>query len=97
MSKANMKTAYELALERLGAATPIKKLTLEQKKQLAEVDSQYAAKVAERELALREQIGKATGQGDFEKAEQLQQELARERRSLQAELEKQKEEVRQRR
>ena len=51
-----MKTAYELAMERLNKTTPPqKKLTAAQKKQLAELDSQYAAKVAEREIFLKGQ------------------------------------------
>jgi len=90
-----MKTAYELAMERLSKAAPVKKLTDEQKKSLAELDSQYAAKVAERELALKEEINQATVQGDLEKAEQLAKRLAAERRSLQADLEARKEKVRQ--
>ena len=45
-----MKSSYELAMERLNKTAPAKKLTTEQKQQLAEIDSQYAAKIAEREI-----------------------------------------------
>jgi len=49
-----MKTAYELAMERLASKEPERKLTPEQKKKLAEVDETYRAKIAEREtLSLR--------------------------------------------
>ena len=55
----NMKTAYELAMERLGKTAPTVKLTAGQKKQLAELDSQYAAKIAEREIALKDEINQS--------------------------------------
>ena len=90
-----MKTAYELAMERLGKTAPTIKLTAEQKKQLAELDSQYAAKIAEREIALNDEIGKVAATGDVEKVEALQQQLINERKKLQAELEEKKERVRQ--
>jgi septin family protein len=90
-----MKTAYELAMERLSKAAPATKLTNAQKKQLAELDSKYTAKIAEREIALRDEIAKAAAAGDSEKVEMLQQQLVKERKSLQAGLEEKKEQVRQ--
>ena len=45
-----MKSSYELAMERLNKSAPTTKLTADQKKQLAELDSQYAAKIAQREI-----------------------------------------------
>ena len=89
-----MKTAYELAMERLSKAAPVKRLTDEQKLQLAELDSQYAAKIAEREISLHNEIAQAAGQGDLEKVEQLEKRLATERKTLQAELESKKDKVR---
>ncbi|HVU27997.1 MAG TPA: hypothetical protein VHG71_09710 [Verrucomicrobiae bacterium] len=88
-----MKSAYELAMERLNKTAPVIKLNNEQKKQLAELDSKYAAKIAEREIALKDEIAKA--EGDFEKVESLQQQLLSERKKLQTELEEKKEIVRQ--
>ena len=64
-----MKTAYELAMERLGKTAPTVKVTAGQKKRLAELDSQYAAKTAERELALKDEIARVAAAGDFEKVE----------------------------
>ena len=90
-----MKTAYELAMERLSKAVPATKLTSAQKKQLAELDSTYAAKIAGREIALQDEISKAAVAGDSEKVETLQQQLVKERKSLQAALEEKKEQVRQ--
>jgi hypothetical protein len=90
-----MKTAYELAMERLNKTAPTIKLTGAQKKQLAELDSRYAAKIAEREIALKDQMGQAAASGDFEKTEKLEQQLAKERKALQTELKEKKEAVRQ--
>ena len=90
-----MKSAYELAMERLNKSAPAPRLTDGQKKQLADLDSKFAAKIAEREIALTEEITKAAAAGEFEKAEQLQQQLVNERKALQAEREEKKEKVRQ--
>ena len=90
-----MKSAYELAMERLNKVSPTVKLTAEQKKQLADLDSRYAAKIAEREISLKGEIEKAVGAGDVEKAEQLQGLLLEEKKKLQTELEEKKERVRQ--
>ena len=89
-----MKTAYELAMERLNKASPAVKLTAAQRKQLAELDSRYSAKIAEREISLQDEITRATAAGDAEKMKLAQKQLTVERKSLQAELEEKKEKVR---
>jgi len=89
-----MKSAYELAMERLNKASPTAKLTNAQKKQLADLDSKYAATIAGREIALKDEITKAAQRGEFEKVEQLEQRLLNERKKLQAELEEKKEAMR---
>ena len=89
-----MKTAYELAMERLNKTAPTVKLSAEQKRLLAELDSTYAAKLAEREIALKDEMARVSATGDFEKVETLQQQLVNERKKLQAELEEKKERVR---
>lgn len=91
-----MKSAYELAMERLNKSAPTVKLTDHQKQEMAELDSQYAAKVAEREIFLKGQIAKAMGEGDYGAIEQLEKQLQSERKTLAAELEEKKEGVRQR-
>jgi hypothetical protein len=91
-----MKSAYELAMERLNKSAPTVKLTDKQKKEIAELDSKYQAKVAEREIGLKSEITKAATQGDYEAMEKLEQQLSAERRKLQTELEEKKEQVRQR-
>jgi hypothetical protein len=87
-----MKTAYELAMERLSKNAPAVKLSDAQKKELAELDSRYAAKIAEREIALNDEMAKAAG--DPAKEESLREQLIRERKKLQAELEDKKEQAR---
>ncbi|MEY2467033.1 MAG: hypothetical protein QOD03_1554 [Verrucomicrobiota bacterium] len=90
-----MKSSYELAMERLNKSSPTTKLTAAKKKELAELDSKYAAKIAEREIALKDDINKAANAGDAEKIQQIQQQLVHDRKSLQAELEEKKEKARQ--
>ena len=67
-----MKTAYELAMDRLNKSSPAIKLTAEQKKQLAELEMECAAKIAGREITLKGAIDQAMNSGEAEKAAQLQ-------------------------
>jgi hypothetical protein len=90
-----MKSAYELAMERLNKSSPGQKLTDKQKAELAELDSRYKAKLAEREIFLKDEITKAVAKGDFESIDQLEKQLVSDRKSLAAELEEKKEKVRQ--
>jgi hypothetical protein len=89
-----MKSAYELAMERLNKASPTVKLTVEQKKEIAELESKCAAKIAERELFIKGEIAKAVNKGDFEAVEQLEKQLVSDRKSIQADLEEKKAKVR---
>jgi hypothetical protein len=91
-----MKSAYELAMERLDKSSPATaKLTDAKKKQLAELDSKYKAKFAEREIFLKDELAAATAKGDFEAVAQLEKQLTSERKSMASELEEKKEKVRQ--
>lgn len=90
-----MKTAYELAMERLSKSAPVVKLTDDQKKQIAELESQCAAKIAERELFLKGEITKAVDKGDDEAIQQLEKQLVSDRKSIRADFEEKKEKVRQ--
>ena len=89
-----MKTAYELAMERLSKGAPAIKLTAEQKQEIAELESKTAAKIAERDLFLKGEITKAIDRNDDAAVEQLEKQLVMERKALRAELEAQKEKVR---
>ncbi len=88
-----MKSAYEIAMERLNRTAPSVKLSDAQKRELAELDSQYAAKIAAREIALKGEIAAAAD--DLEKESALREQLATDRKKLQAELEDKKEAIRQ--
>ena len=89
-----MKSAYELAMERLEKASPSISLTEDQKKEIAEVDSLYRAKIAEKEVFLKDQIRKAQGAGNLEEAESLEKQLASDIRRLQEDCEAKKEKLR---
>jgi hypothetical protein len=89
-----MKSSYELAMERLSKTAPAAKLSDEQKKQLAELDSKYAAKIAEREIFLKGELRAAAEKGDAEAYTQIEKQLVSERKTFQAELEEKKEKVR---
>ena len=82
-----MKSAYELAMERLQKASPSLSLTEQQKKELAEIDSKYRAKIAEKELFLRDQIRKAQTEGKVDEIDSLEKQLASDVRRLQEECE----------
>src|SRR5713101_7111415 len=92
--RSKMKSAYELAMERLEKASPSISLTEDQKKEIAEVDSTYRAKIAEKEVFLKDQISKAQSAGNFEETESLERQLASEIRRLQEDCETKKEKLR---
>ena len=89
-----MKSAYELAMERLAKDQPIVTLTDDQKKQLAEVESTFKARIAEKELFLKGEIQKAQGSGKFDEVESLEKQLANEIKRLQEDCEAKKEKLR---
>ena len=89
-----MKSAYELAMERLAKDAPVVSLTDDQKRELAEVDSTYRAKIAEKEVFLKDQIAKAQSAGKFEEVESLEKQLATEIRRLNEDCEAKKEKLR---
>jgi uncharacterized protein YydD (DUF2326 family) len=89
-----MKSAYELAMERLQKTAPSVSLTEEQKKQIAEVDANFRAKIAEREVFLKDQIAKARSGGKVEEVDELEKQLVSEVRRLQSDCEEKKEKLR---
>lgn len=90
-----MKSAYELAMERLSKQSPSVTLTAAQKKELAELDTLYRAKLAEREIFLIGERDAALAKGDTDAVSQIERQLASERRRLEAECDEKKERVRQ--
>ena len=89
-----MKSAYELAMERLEKESPTQELSDELKAKLAEVSKVYEAKIADREVFLNGEIAKAELAGEFEQIEQLNKQLASDRKVLEDELEEKKNEIR---
>ena len=89
-----MKSAYELAMERLEKKAPSVLLTEEQKQQIAEIDSTFKALIAERELFLKGEIDKATAAGSSDEVESLRKQLTIEVRRLQEDAEDKKEKLR---
>ena len=89
-----MKSAYELAMERLEKSKPTIALTGDQKRELAEIDASCKAKVAEKELLLRGEIEKARDNGDFEEMEKVEKQLVMETARLREDCEARKEKLR---
>jgi hypothetical protein len=88
-----MKSAYELAMSRLEKSEPTRSLNDEQKKALAEIDSEYAARIAERKIFLEGEIVKAFS--DELTMHDLRRQLAGEIASLEEKRELKKERLRQ--
>jgi tRNA uridine 5-carbamoylmethylation protein Kti12 len=89
-----MKSAYELAMERLEKASPSISLTEGQTREIAEIDSVYRAKIAEREVFLKDQIRNAQIAGNLEEVQSLEKQLISDIRRLQDECEAKKEKLR---
>ena len=89
-----MKSAYELAMERLEKSAPTLQLTDDQKAQLAEIDSTYRARIAEKELFLQGKIDEAGLKGSFAEFEELEKQLTSEIRRLQEDCETKKAKLR---
>ena len=81
-------------MERLEKESPTQELTDEQKAKLAELSKVYEAEIADREVFLNGEMEKAEAAGEFEQIEQLNKQLASERKVLEAELEVKKNELR---
>ncbi len=89
-----MKSAYELAMERLEKGAPSVVLTEGQKSRLAEIDSSFKAKIAEKELFLQEKLREARASGNLDEAQKIEEQLARELRRLRDDCEEKKEKLR---
>jgi hypothetical protein len=87
-----MKSAYELAMSRLEKGSPSRPLTEEQKKALAEIDSEQDARIAERRIFLEGEMAKATG--DEHALAELRRQLAREIALIEEKRESKKEKIR---
>lgn len=91
-----MKSAYELAMERLSQSEPknSKPLTPQQKERLAEIDRVYQGKLAEREIFLKKQLDEVLAAQKFEEVEKIRKQLVSERARFEEDREAEKERVR---
>jgi hypothetical protein len=90
-----MKSAYELAMERLAKADPAAApLNAGQKARLAEIDRVYQGKLAEREIFLKQQLNAALAARKLDEADQVRKQIASEKARLEEEREDEKERVR---
>ena len=89
-----MKSAYELAMERLNKVAPTVTLTAAQKRQIAELEAEYKAKIADLEISLGGKSSTARAAGDEGSGAELERLLVVERKKLQDRLEELKDEVR---
>ena len=87
-----MKSSYELAMERMGGGD--KPLSEEQKVKIAEIDSKYKAKIAERKIFLEKSVQDALAKGSHEEADEARKILAKEVNSLEEKAESEKEKIR---
>ncbi len=84
-----MKSSFELAMERLGGS--LKKLTEEQKKAIAEIESKYKSKIAQVQIASEDRLKKVK---EDEELDKIMKQTASEIASLQEKCESEKKKVR---
>ncbi len=91
-----MKSAYELAMERLAKSDPQASapLSAAQKSRLAEIDTIYKGRLAEREIFLKKQLDEAYVAQNAEEVQKIDRQIAGERTRLEEEREAEKEQVR---
>ena len=89
-----MKSALELAMERMDGGGVPAALSREQKEKLAEVERGLKAGIAEVEIMSRQGIVEARAQGDVERLKELEEGRRDEIRRLSEKAEKKKREIR---
>ena len=88
-----MKSSYELAMERMAGGDD-KPLSEEQKAKIAEIDSKYKAKIAERKIFLEKNLSDAQAQGNEEEITLIRRQLNDEIFELEAKSESEKDKIR---
>jgi ABC-type enterochelin transport system substrate-binding protein len=87
-----MKSAYELAMSRLEKTAPSLELSVDQKRMLAEIDSEFEARIAEQRIFIDGEIAKTFA--DDARVAELRKQLASEIASLEEKREVKKDKVR---
>lgn len=86
-----MKSAYELAMERLEKTSgPAKKLSEEQRAEIAHIEKVYEARLAETRLDFDQKMGSAASVAELE---ELQQQLSQKITELEQERDRKKEAI----
>ena len=88
-----MKSSYELAMERMGGGDN-KPLSDEQKAKIADIDSKYKAKIAERKIFLEKNLSDAQAQGNADEIDLIRRQLNDEIAELEAKSETEKDKIR---
>lgn len=88
-----MKSAYELAMERMGGSDD-KPLDDNQKEKIAQIETRYKAKIAERKIFLEKSVEDALAKGDQAEAEEARKILSQEIISLEEKAESEKDKIR---
>jgi hypothetical protein len=83
-------------MERLGKSEPTLTLTKVQKAEIADIESLYKSRLAQKEIAMNGEIDAAEAAGQFEKAFEGRKQLVIERAKLEEEKEAKKDLVRNR-
>ncbi len=90
-----MKSAYELAMERLQEEEPATQpLSDETKKALADIDEKFDAKLAEREIFLSQQLETATSKGEMIEADAIRKQISNEKARIEDDRETAKDRIR---
>lgn len=89
-----MKSAYELAMERLQQQAPSKPLTEAQKAELADLESLFKSRIAQLEIEIGDEIQSAQASEDFAQVDELRARLTTQKARLEEEKDARKERVR---
>lgn len=89
-----MKSAYELAMERLQDSEPKVELSDEQRAELGAIDDKFKAKIAEKEVFLGGLLDQAKEQANFQEIADIEQQRTREIARLKEQCEEGKQAVR---
>jgi len=91
-----MKSAYELAMERLSKSDPgsSRPLSADKRAKLAEIDRVFQGKLAEREIFLRQQLDQALAAQNAEEADKIRKQISSEKARIEDEKESEKERIR---
>lgn len=89
-----MKSAYELAMERLAAKEPVVQLSADQKQRISAIEAKCKADIAAKELLLQSELAKTLATGARDEAAKIQGQLTDEIRRFEEKRERAKDAVR---